>query len=57
MVLAHRQVVDAYVRGTVGTRRRWPAARQRGERAHRKPSSSLVWLLFVLAVGVGVALW
>ena len=57
VVLADRQVVDAYVRGTV-VATRWAGVA--GERVHtRRPSSYLVWLLVgVLAVGVtGVTLW
>ena len=57
VVIADRQVIDAYVRGTVVVTR-WIGVV--GERAHtRKPSSYLVWLLVgLLAVGVtGVTLW
>ena len=57
VVIADRQVIDAYVRGTVVVTR-WIGIV--GERAHtRKPSSYLVWLLVgLLAVGVtGVTLW
>jgi len=57
VVMADRQVIDAYVRGTVVVTR-WIGIV--GERAHtRKPSSYLVWLLVgLLAVGVtGVTLW
>jgi NADH-quinone oxidoreductase subunit L len=57
VVLLDRQVIDAYVRGTV-VATRW--AGFASEKAHtRKPSSYLVWLLVgLLAVGMtGVTLW
>ncbi len=57
VVVADREVIDAYVRGTV-VATRWVGIA--GERTHtRKPSSYLVWLLFgLLAVGfTGVTLW
>ncbi len=57
VVVADRQVIDAYVRGTVVVTR-WIGVT--GERVHtRKPSSYLVWLLAgLLAVGVvGVTSW
>jgi NADH:ubiquinone oxidoreductase subunit 5 (chain L)/Multisubunit Na+/H+ antiporter, MnhA subunit len=57
VVIADREVIDAYVRGTV-VATRWIGIAS--ERAHtRKPSSYLVWLLLgLLAVGVsGVTLW
>jgi NADH-quinone oxidoreductase subunit L len=57
VVTADRQVIDAYVRGTVVVTR-WTGVAS--ERVHtRKPSSYLVWLLVgLLAVGVsGVTLW
>jgi len=57
VVTADRQVIDAYVRGTV-VATRWIGVNS--ERVHtRKPSSYLVWVLLgLLAVGVsGVTLW
>jgi NADH-quinone oxidoreductase subunit L len=57
VVKADRDVIDAYVRGTV-VLTRWAGAT--GERVHtRKPSSYLMWVLVgLLAVGVsGVTLW
>jgi len=57
VVVADREVIDAYVRGTV-VATRWIGVA--GERTHtRKPSSYLVWVLVgLLAVGVtGVTLW
>jgi NADH-quinone oxidoreductase subunit L len=57
VVLADREVIDAYVRGTV-VATRWVGITS--ERTHtRKPSSYLVWVLVgLLAVGVtGVTLW
>lgn len=57
VVTADREVIDAYVRGTVVVTR-WTGVAS--ERAHtRKPSSYLVWLLVgLVAVGVsGVTLW
>jgi len=57
VVTADRQVIDAYVRGTVVVTR-WIGLNS--ERVHtRKPSSYLVWVLLgLLAVGVsGVTLW
>jgi len=57
VVVADREVIDAYVRGTV-VATRWAGIT--GERAHtRKPSIYLVWLLVgLLTVGLtGVTLW
>jgi NADH-quinone oxidoreductase subunit L len=57
VVKADREIIDAYVRGSVLVTR-WIGVE--GERVHtRKPSSYLVWLLVgLLAVGVaGVTLW
>lgn len=57
VVLADREVIDAYVRGTV-VATRWIGVAS--ERTHtRKPSSYLVWVLVgLLAVGTtGVTLW
>jgi NADH-quinone oxidoreductase subunit L len=57
VVLADREVIDAYVRGTV-VATRWIGITS--ERTHtRKPSSYLVWVLVgLLAVGLtGVSLW
>ena len=57
VVTADREVIDAYVRGSVVVTR-WIGVTS--ERVHtRKPSSYLVWLLLgLLAVGVsGVTLW
>jgi NADH-quinone oxidoreductase subunit L len=57
VVRADREVIDAYVRGTVVVTR-WTGAA--GERVHtRKPSTYLMWVLVgLLAVGVsGVTLW
>ena len=57
VVVADREVIDAYVRGTV-VATRWIGIAS--ERTHtRKPSSYLVWVLVgLLAVGVtGVTLW
>jgi NADH-quinone oxidoreductase subunit L len=57
VVTADREVIDAYVRGTVVVTR-WIGVTS--ERVHtRKPSSYLVWVLLgLLAVGVsGVTLW
>ena len=57
VVVADRQVIDAYVRATV-VATRWVGVT--GERAHtRKPSSYIVWILVgLLTVGLaGVTLW
>jgi NADH-quinone oxidoreductase subunit L len=57
VVTADREVIDAYVRGSV-VATRWIGVS--GERVHtRKASSYLVWVLVgLLAVGVsGVTLW
>jgi len=57
VVTADREIIDAYVRGTV-VATRWVGVA--GERTHtRKPSSYLVWVLFgLLAVALtGVTLW
>ena len=57
VVTADREVIDAYVRGTV-VATRWAGIA--AERAHtRKPSSYLVWVLLgLLAVGMaGVTTW
>ena len=57
VVVLDRDVIDAYVRGTV-VATRWAGVG--AERAHtRRPSQGLVWVLCgVLAVGVvGVSLW
>jgi NADH-quinone oxidoreductase subunit L len=57
VVRADREVIDAYVRGTVVVTR-WTGAAS--ERVHtRKPSTYLMWVLVgLLAVGVsGVTLW
>jgi NADH-quinone oxidoreductase subunit L len=57
VVTADREVIDAYVRGSV-VLTRWAGVA--GERVHtRKPSSYIVWVFAgLLAVGVsGVALW
>ncbi|HEY8821160.1 MAG TPA: NADH-quinone oxidoreductase subunit L [Dermatophilaceae bacterium] len=57
VVIADREVIDAYVRGTV-VATRWIGITS--ERTHtRKPSSYLVWVLVgLLAVGLtGVSLW
>ena len=57
VVTADREIIDAYVRGSV-VATRWVGVE--GERVHtRKPSTYLVWVLVgLLAVGVsGVTLW